>query len=714
MLAGRDGGRNHVKPAIDVDSLPNPHLQKYLDGDFKGIDFGTSEIIKQYRFAYGAHWSKLTGPEQKAILPLRRAHLRAANLPLDYDKLTPNSQRLARMKVLKGWFDPNTPDVLCRDTEAFIHAMYLWVEHYEKGSQYSHGFYTFRDSKVKYDLIRYAMSPPKVPDEPAKTVFHCPRGTTKTITIIRQMCKMMVIVRPYTKILVSEIETERTKEEIGYIRDDVANNELIHEDFGGAGVLWPANARAGKKWSLKKLEFTHLPGCEISGHSFNSAQRGRHPHFIVLDDIEDESTIGDSSYRRKLFKNIIARYLGMLYKGGKIVWMGTTIPGSCISMVLKERVQDYDEDVVEDDVAELLDTKFRDWHKYKVGMLRERADGTIESIMTDHTSVDGYQRAIETRGASVVSAEMAGDPQPAGEFALVRDPRKHGYMHCYRENARGLREEYFLDLHTGETMPWNEFLDSLFTATGTDLADSTADDADMGACVAVGVSPRTKVFVLDALITRKVADDWPELALQMGELWRATRAGFEVGAMQRVVYRMAKRLRAKYEAEGRLMPTTCPIVNAGVNKHQRVLATIRPLYRDALIAFPHQEAVEIQGVIHTPVQHPHRRSLGMLKNQLDEYTDEGANGHDDGPDALQMAIRTAGGQRGKPQESADPREAAVEQWRRIGIEVNPWHIPEEAWTKEMRERMEQEALPAGVEIREKVAAGQYVEDNPWD
>lgn len=705
-----------MRPAIDIDSLPNPHLLSFLDPSYTEVDYSTRDICEQYRFAYGAHWSKLGRAERRAILPLRAAHLRAAGLPADYDDLSEGAQYKARMTVLNSWFDPNRAEQLCTDTEQFIHAFYLWVEHYEKGSEYSQGFYTFRDSKVKYDLVRYAMSPPKVPDEPAKTVFHCPRGTTKTITIIRQMCKMMAIVRPYTKILVSEIEGERTKEEIGYIRDDVQNNELIHADFGGAGKLWPANARSGKKWSLKKLEFTHLPGCEISGHSFASAQRGRHPHFVVLDDIEDESTIGDSSYRRKLFKNIIARYLGMLYKGGKLVWMGTTIPNSCIAMVLKERAQRADdEDYIEDDVAELLDTKFRDWHKYRVGMIRTRADGSVESIMTDHTSVDGYQRAIETRGASIVSAEMAGDPLPAGEFALHRDPRKHGYMHCVRENKQGFQEEYFLDLHTGQTMPWQEFVDSLFTATGTDLADSTADDADPGACVAVGVNPATKVYVLDAIITRRVADEWPEISMDMAEYWNAARSGFEVGAMQRVVYRMAKRLRAKREAEGKMCSKPVPIVNAGQNKHQRVLATLRPLYRDAKIAFPHLEPVEIGGVIHTPMKHEHARSITTLKNQLDEYTDEGPSGHDDGADALQMAIRTAGGNRGKEDEPVDQREVAVKKWERVGLTVNPWHIPEEAWTDEMRKRMnEDESVDTRAEIREKVAAGKYVEDNPWD
>lgn len=675
-------------PAYNVDDLPNYHLATTLDESFDGSAFGWQMVCKRYPLAYGADYEKLDPSEKKQIEPLRRAHLKAARLPENYDALDAEGQKAARMAVLHAWFDRDHPNELISDLEGFIAALYLWVEHYEKGSTYSRGFYFNRDPKTKYEMVRLAFGPPKVETEPAKTALHAPRSTTKTVTMIRQACKMIACNRPYSSILISEINKDRTEEEIGFIRGDIENNELIQADYGGEGVLFPAKqqTRGGRSWRGAVLDFMHLPGVRIHGYPINSGQRGRHPILAIIDDPEDEKTIADQRFRRKFLQNLFGRYLGMFYRGGKIIWMGTTIRGSCLASALIPASAQVEH--ADDQIAQLLDTRFNDWNKFRIGMLRERSDGQLESIMPDHMTVEGYENAVRSRGRAIMSAEADGEPLAHGEFALLRDEWRHGYMHCQKRSKSGATDEYFLDLHTGEIVPWGKWLHSLFVATGTDLADSLAADADLGACVAVGTDSRRKVFVLDALLTKKIADDWPEATFAMALEWDAVKSGFETGTMQRVVLRMAQRLRLEYEGRGETPPQVVPINNAGQKKHQRVLATLRPLYRKNFIAFPVFRPQEINGVKHYPVEHPHRRSVGELLRQLDDYTDEGPSSYDDGPDALQMAIRTAGFRKGRVEVPTDPVQAALKRAERIGMTVTPAMLPENIWTQEMRDQVD--------------------------
>lgn len=681
-----------------IDDLPNPHLALTMPGGFSGIDHGRSMLLKEYPLAYGADWDLLSREAKRGLIDLRTAHLDAAHLPRDYDSLNDAAKLEARKQVLSSWYDSRDPGELVSNVDNLIAALYLWVEEYEKACRYTRGFYFRRDPKTKYELVRMMMSPPKVPSEPAKTVAVMPRSTTKTVTVIRQLCKMMAIVRPYTKILISEINEDRTKEEMGTIRDDLLNNELIHRDFGGPGKLFPKRSGGGKTFNEKVMDFLLYPGCSIHGYSLMSAQQGRHPIFGVIDDPEDENTNRDQEFRRKFFGNLFGRYLGMFYRGGKIGWMGTNSKGACISIALRgisEEVNDLDE------VAEVLDTRFNSWIKFKMGMLRVDADGNTESIMPDHVSVDDYEARVASLGEVVAAAQLDGDPIGYGGTAFIRDTHRHGYMHCQRTHGTKA-EEYFLDLHTGEEKPWAKFLEEIEATAAVDCADSTASDADFGACCVIGVNPAGKVFVLDQYNKRLISDEWPETGFQMADEWDAGRIGFDIAAMQNFVLRHAKRIRMEWEEQGRTPPMPYGVPHENKKKVHRILGTLRPLFRRNLIAFPHLSEIKLSdGTVHTPVRHPNRDSLHELKRQIDGFTDEGAAGHDDAADSLEMAVRLAGNRRGKKAIPNDPREAMVHKFAKIGAQFSPVLIPPEMWTEEMLEANEPDLPPAETSRQER-------------
>lgn len=664
------------------------------------------EVIEHRPLCYGADWLELSVVEQAALLPLRRAHLAMAGLPADYDDLGNRMQKNARKEVLESWFDIAHPDELCCNVEALIRAFYLWVEFYEKAASDGKGIYYYRDPKTKYDMIRCVMSPARVRTEVAKTALHAPRGTAKTASLIRQLLKMIAIVRPYSSLLLSEINQDRTEEEIAFVKGDIENNELIHADFGGEGVLWPGKADSGLSWTRKELEFKHHRLNRLAGYSMGSKMRGRHPIMWIGDDLEDEITLRDKKHRKKLIGFLFATVMGMMFRGGKMIMVGTTLHGSILSIALKEGNKVFGSD--SDEVAELLDTKFQDWNKFKIGMIRtDPATGKRESIMPDKMTVEGYDNAIRARGAVTVSGEMDGEPLAQGVYALQRDPARHGYLHG--EDKDG---EFFLDLHTDQRMPWKEWLDTLYITQGTDIADSVIGDGDLGCCVCVGTDPVGKVFALDCEARRCISDEWPEHTLNMGELWGSSRAGFETGTNQKTTLRLACTKAREAEDAGRLVPAPVPISNAGRNKHIRVLASLRPLYRNAKIAFPVLHEVTVLGQVMkaVPVSDVYRDSFAELYRELDTYTDGGPIGGDDCADALQMAIRTAGGMRGKVGEPADPRDKIHKKWDKLGMSFPASVIPESLWTDEMKESVDSEPVADNI----STGKGERFRDDPYD
>jgi len=655
-----------------IERLPNPHLRHYLDASV--FDLSAKKF-------------------EKAV---RSATLAAAHLPGEYDEGTPEQQRDARIAVLESWYDRAKPNELCSDVDNYIAAHWLWVEFYLKPDEYTGGRYHFRDSHVKYDILRAAMSPAKEPTEPAKTAIHAPRGTTKTVTLVHEAGSMIPIVRPYTIMLVMEINQERTVEELAVVRQTIEHNKLIQADFGGAGELYSQKARSGGKWKDSQLDFLRHPFCSLRGYSRQKPHRGRHPIFGVIDDPEDKKTLLNPKNNKELTDLILGELLGMFYPGSKLVTIANALAGSFAFRALQSII-----DPTLD--SEDLDEEFEDWNKVHFGMIqKDSKSGERFSIMRDHVSVEGYDVKTKTMGAAHVAAEYDGKPIGEGQFALIRDSYKHGYMHCLNdprspEFKPGLPAEYMLNLLTGTIVPWDHFLASLVIGGGCDLADSLSKRACLGANAMVGVNQERQKYVLDCVAKRQIADDWPETAMSMCIEWGAVRQAFDTNAMQKVVYRMAEQLRLDMEERGEVPPSLVPLRCQTMGKHLRVLATLRPLYRRHLIFFPRFQSVSTpDGLTHYPAPHPNERSFVELLRELDRYTDEGPPRPDDAADALQMAIEGLATMHGSPPEPVHENEEVFERWRKAGVDWQavPHLVPEEAWTEQMRERAAEAMSPA--------------------
>lgn len=659
-----------MKPfVVSPQGFQDPHLARYVRPDFESLDADAQKD------------------------ELRAAQLRACRLPPEYWDLTKDGRQYARFASLRSWYDPSKPNVVCTNVENLIAALYLWNTFYIKPAECNRGRYFYRDPIHKYEMVESVFSPPKVATEPAKTLLIAPRGSTKTETIIQQAVPMLVCCRPNTEILVNEVNDTRTAEEGSKLLKQLEENDLIHEDFGGKGELFPRTIRGRKKWNVHEMELVHLPGCKVMCWSFGSAQRGRHPCMWIFDDPEDPRKPLNAEHRRKFFDRVFHVGMPMLTQGNICAWITTMILGSCAEMAAKNRnIGEIDPELAE----AMKDVRFDDWNRIVIDLLIEKEDGTMESVYPDHLSVDGYNEKAKALGKRGAMAEYRGIAIASGEFVFERDQFKNGYMHCRRQRPQDdVPEEYFVDLGTGEIVPWLQWIKTLYVGGANDLADSTAIDADYGSIVAVGVDTKGKSFLLDAVVKRMIADDIVWRSFLMAGEWGAQVWGWEVGALQRVVFRMAKRFRARLESEGMKAPALVALANNQTEKTQRIIAGIRPLLVSGDLAMPVLESVrDNQGRLHVPIDHANRSYLRILYDQLDTFTDEGASGHDDGPDGLQMALRVLQSRRGVEIPAANANDTEDEKWLEMGINLNRHLLPQECWSQRMREEAERDALAA--------------------
>lgn len=593
---------------------------------------------------------------------------------------------------MRGWYDPDPSKahILCTDTDAFIRAHRLWVEFYLKDDPHNAGIYHFKDPTHKYDMVRMAMSAPMTPNQPAKAACVAPRGSTKTITLIQEMCSMMACVRATRiQILLSEMNADRTSEEIRNLRLQFENNALIHRDFGGAGKLYPKGRSGGERWNDTTLCFQHNKSV-IMGFSVASKQRGRHPTFGIIDDPEDEELSRNPDWRRRYFRWLFKTYMPMFGPGGKVMWIGTLIHEfSCLQLAMmgSKEVQDRDEEVETE-----RDERFDDWSRRNWKMIDEDPEtGERFSLFPEKMSVEDFDRYKKTYGLSAAMSEFQGICMAEGQFVFDRDPYRHGYMRCVGSTEA---DDYFLDLRTGEQMPWGEFVASLYVVGAGDLSDSVAPSADPGALVFIGMSPAGILYILDAYIRRSHADNLVKMGYEMSSWWGAQKIGWEKAAMQSAVVRYAMHYGDQLRKEGKTPPVCRAVVNNKIDKVRRILAALTPIMGDYQIRFLRMETfVDGKGVTHEPRKHGHSRYMRILAEQVDGFTDEGGSGHDDGIDALEMAIRVMGRTVGKKASGTEETpEEALAKWAEVGMTWPKHIIPRECWTKEMWEDTQRHEL----------------------
>jgi len=610
-------------------------------------------------------------------------YLKKCHLPQTYRSWSDSKRRDARQMVLSSWFDPHHPNVLINNLANFLAAFFLWTEYYIKPE--NPGVYYFPDHNKKFNLLATVFGPPKESGEATKTIVTGTRRTGKTTPLITEAMPFLCINRPYTACLVSEFNQDRTKEEIKKIKQQVEDNDRIVADFG---QVYPGS-KDSETWNSEQLQFTRYPHCQILGHSLNSSQRGRGAVYGVVDDPETEETTYNRDWRRDFFRKLFDVYGQMFqFEGQHFCWIGTPIhAGSCLSLAMRgisEREETQD--------AALEDARFRDWNKVQFSVIEQTGPNDYVSHQPARISVEQFLKKLRIDPISA-RKEILCLPVTPGTRLYLFDAVRNGFMHCVNPVTK---EEYFLDLVTGRTMPWKAFLETLDCYAAGDLADGQSADSDPGAAAFLGINAENTAFVLDAYQAICPAETLISMAYEIAESWRCIKIGWERVGMLCVVNRVAADLETKLRREGRDPPMSVEIDNMGVRKPLRMQRMILPI-NEGRIKFRYFDPFKTpDGVTHIPADYGRLVCYEEMLAQVREYTDEGIRGHDDLADALECAYRVAepATVRAEATESQEIADVTVRDWEKVGVSLTRNDIPIQHWSPAMWEQVEKERIDA--------------------
>lgn len=600
-------------------------------------------------------------------------------LPEHYLELSPDERREARLAVSRSWYDRDAhPDVVCTDPDAFVCWIRLFVEFYLKPADCNYGFYTMRDPKRKYDIVRALVAPPLVPTEPTKSIVNATRGFTKTVTVIHQAALGIAIARPGTSIVVSEYNVARTKDEIAGLRKQLEDNDNIHSDFGKERIV-PGSTR---KYSWNKTELEMPMGSKITGVSCMAAHRGRHPDMGIIDDPEkDKKKSRNPQWRKEYFDWYFSVWMPMFRIGKISAWIGTTTDEvSCIRLAMRGRSEN----------AEIRDERFDDHHKTKIDIIeRDPETGELRSNFEDYVSVEGYEAKQKLYGRGVVSTEYDQNPVADGTEVFEFHDFAHSFMKCVKDEGSIGESHYMLDCKTGDTIDWDNFVDGLAVSGACDIADSLDPNSDPAVTVIIGVDHRGTVYVLDVWWSICLVDQHVPHAFRMANVWGCTHLGWEYAGLQAVVGRWAERCGKKAREAGQMAPVHVPVRNYNQydKKVQRIIGTVTPFMSERTIRFMRFDPVTTKdGVKHVPAECQHVKFHKDMVRVIHSFTDSGPSGYIDLADALEMALRVASGRRGaKPASTIMSIEEQIEAWNKAGLDIPKGMIPPSAWPQKWKE-----------------------------
>jgi hypothetical protein len=328
-------------------------------------------------------------------------------LPADYDMLTEDGQRQARLSVV---MDQSTPEKLVIAWEFFRNTYLRPVgESFYRGG--------FVDSpEMHYQMIQDL-------GQYARNAQAAPRGTAKSTIIGKEAPLLLALTRPYYNITMGLSTDNLVEDRFDTFIQQMTTNPYIINDFGEQK---PKRGQA--IWNHHHLALNN--GAVLQGISVMGKKRGMRPRLFILDDPEfdPESTSQEASqlllekFERILFRQIIP----MLEHGAAIFWIGTMINRR--SFLFNACVGE--------------DTRFEFWNRriYSAISYNPAQSGKTSVLWKEKWP----QKVLEARRAEIGNAAFQAEymNDPSSESARMFE-------------VHPIRTEYNIDLDSDSAILWN-------------------------------------------------------------------------------------------------------------------------------------------------------------------------------------------------------------------------------------------------------------------
>lgn len=427
------------------------------------------------------------------------------------------------------------------------------------------------------------------------------RGHAKTAYLSNGYLCAKVAYRHERYIVEVSETTDVAGDFIRWTANQLKFNRKLIEDFG---VL--LHERTSMNTADNKYEFITTTGTKVEAKGIGTQMRGlRHGAarvgLFLLDDLESKSNTNTPELRKKNKDWFREEMLPALSREGMAIYMGTIVHfDSLLNYVLKER-----RDFISNKFPAVLEWTQREdlWEDWRKIYRLDRADAvqlaqefyeTNKEDMIRGTRVLWPERfdylylmmKRENEGAKAFNQEYLGNP--IDEESQVFKPED---IHYFLEDEAPDELEYFM---------------------GVDFAMGK-ENGDYSAAIVVGKSPNGVHYVMDTFIERVHPDVLLNKCVDMALDWQLD--GLAVEAQQAQEW-FADKLSEALQAAGYPGRTRLKQVKQRNRKSLRIESML-PDIQNGRIRF--------------------QRTQRMMLQQLELYPMD----HDDGPDALHMAISAA-------------------------------------------------------------------------
>ena len=534
-------------------------------------------------------------------------------LPRDYEELSSEAQRQARLAVLHN---QSTPFDLVVAWD-FFRRCYLAGAgklFYKNSFEESPDFHY----EMVYDL-----------GEHGRNATAAPRGSAKSTVIALEVPLLLALTRPHYEMTVG-LATDKLKEErFDKLIQQFVENELILQDFG---EMKPPRGR--KIWNHTQLSL--MNGAIIKGLSVMGKKRGGRPRLFILDDPENDPDSDSQAAAQAVverFEMIMFRQvIPMLESGSSIYWVGTLI-----------NRRSFLYHAVEGD-----DPRFNFWNrKVLKAITYDRDTNKVSVLWPEKWPQDVLEARKEEIGESAFASEYCNEPISAQDRILIIDPRKNEYSvegefdwnnplthtgmikwtERYMEPGRRVYKDY--------EKPYRELVLPMYRILLFDYGSGMSQYNDYSCIMILGFDTTNTLWILDMWMGRAKDATLLRLIYEKGLAWRPRVLGIEAVSIQMSFAEAVKEYIEEMEGKvsqpwrARVFPITYP---ARVTKSNRICGT-EWRFRPGRIKFP----------AHLAGKWP----FDQLYQQTEDFTpDLALLPHDDAIDTLSMyqyVVKNRGG-----------------------------------------------------------------------
>jgi hypothetical protein len=492
-------------------------------------------------------------------------------LPQDYESLTLDGQRQARLAVLSDHWPPYK---LVLAWDLFRR---LYLAQTKEAVFYKNGFKESPDfhSDMVFDMSRYG-----------RNAYAAPRGSAKSTVIAVEMSLLLSLSRPFYEIILALSTDKQVEERFDHIMMQLEQNELILQDFG---EMKPKRGQG--LWNHHHLHLNN--GSILKGLSVMGKKRGGRPRLFILDDPENDPDSDSETSRLAIIERfetiLFKQIIPMLEYGSSCFWIGTLIDRK--AFLYRAVMGD--------------DPRFDYWNRKVLKAISyDKEDPTkCYLLWPSKWPRDVLEARREEIGSAAFHSEYCNDPISAQERLLVVDERKNEYTvegefnwaaplantNIVKWNDRIFGDDNDHRTYKEMERKYNELVGPMFRVLLFDYASGLTSYHDY-ACIAVcGFDMQATMWLLYGWLGRAKDDTLMRLIYETGLIWQVKVIGIEAVSIQKSFAEAAR----EYMSEQAGMrgdswrPRTFGITYpAKESKGQRIASSLEWRFNSGRIKYP--------------------------------------------------------------------------------------------------------------------------------